>query len=319
MSSVRCAVKGCQSRRETSEGVFFHTLPASAARKRVWEKAIGCSSLPHSARVCSAHFLGSDYLPKYGHRRLVNRLRWTAVPSVDLPTNGDAVPTTNAPNSGTSSGASTETIAVKQPWRYCAVVGCAKPTQPMHRMPQTGELRRKWLKLIGLPKSETRIFLFVCQRHFAPDAYTRNPDLQKDMGFSARNYLRSDAMPSLSLPSEPNLEEVEEEMLPKITESAREAIDEVQCRAPLRQYGRRRPRGSVTTQTAYHQCTVGVQAFTLVVGKNVGVQACSFNLTVGTQTEVQPAAMCTVQNAASSSVRVHISSQLILKHVCQPR
>ncbi|XP_075731561.1 uncharacterized protein LOC119181252 isoform X1 [Rhipicephalus microplus] len=130
MSSVRCAVKGCQSRRETSEGVFFHTLPASAARKRVWEKAIGCSSLPHSARVCSAHFLGSDYLPKYGNRRLVNRLRWTAVPSVDLPTNGDA--------------------------------------------------------------------------------------------------------------------------------------------APLRQYGQRRPRGTVTTQTAFYQCTVGVQAFTLVVGRNVG-------------------------------------------------
>nr|XP_037288349.1 uncharacterized protein LOC119181252 [Rhipicephalus microplus] len=161
MSSVRCAVKGCQSRRETSEGVFFHTLPASAARKRVWEKAIGCSSLPHSARVCSAHFLGSDYLPKYGNRRLVNRLRWTAVPSVDLPTNGDA--------------------------------------------------------------------------------------------------------------------------------------------APLRQYGQRRPRGTVTTQTAFYQCTVGVQAFTLVVGRNVGVQVCSFNHTVGTQTEVQPAAMCTVQNAASSS------------------
>ncbi|KAL3199372.1 hypothetical protein MRX96_014018 [Rhipicephalus microplus] len=126
-------------------------------------------------------------------------------------------------------------------------------------------------------------------------------NLQKDMGFSARNYLRLDAMPSLSLPSEPNLEEVEEETLPKITASAREAIDEVQRQAPLRQYGRRRPRGSVTTQTAYHQCTVGVQAFTLVVGRNVGVQACSFNLTVGTQTEVQPAAMCTVQNAASSS------------------
>uniref|UniRef100_A0A131YHE8 THAP-type domain-containing protein n=1 Tax=Rhipicephalus appendiculatus TaxID=34631 RepID=A0A131YHE8_RHIAP len=91
MSSVRCAVKGCQRRREASEGVFFHTLPASAARKRVWEEAIGCSSLPYSARVCSAHFLDSDYLPQCGNRRLVNRLRWTAVPSVDLPTSGNVV------------------------------------------------------------------------------------------------------------------------------------------------------------------------------------------------------------------------------------
>ncbi|KAL1430765.1 hypothetical protein MTO96_002364 [Rhipicephalus appendiculatus] len=161
----------------------------------------------------------------------------------------EEVPTTPAADSSNSSDASTEASFVKQPWRYCAVVGCTKPTQPMHRMPQKDELRRKWLKLIGLPKSETRIFLFVCQRHFAPDAYTRNPDLQKDMGFTARYYLRSDAMPSLSLPSESNLEEVEEETSPKQTASACERVAEAQRRAPLRQYGRRHPRGTVTTQT----------------------------------------------------------------------
>ncbi|XP_049275104.1 uncharacterized protein LOC119404972 isoform X3 [Rhipicephalus sanguineus] len=300
MSSVCCAVKGCQRRRENSEGVYFHTLPPSAARKRVWEEAIGCSSLPYSARVCSAHFLDSDYLPQYGNRRLVNRLRWTAVPSVDLPACGDVVPTTSAADSGYSSDASTEASILKQPWRHCAVVGCTKPTQPMHRMPQKDELLCKWLKLIGLPKSETRTFLFVCQRHFAADAYTQNPDLQEDMGFTARYYLRSDAMPSLSLPSEPYIEE-EEETLMNQTTAASERVAEAPPRAPLRQYGRRRPRGTVTTQTAHYQCTVGVQASTLAMGRYFGVQACSFGISMGTQTEVQPAATCTIQNAASLS------------------
>ncbi|XP_037527640.1 uncharacterized protein LOC119404972 isoform X1 [Rhipicephalus sanguineus] len=193
-----------------------------------------------------------------------------------------------------------EASILKQPWRHCAVVGCTKPTQPMHRMPQKDELLCKWLKLIGLPKSETRTFLFVCQRHFAADAYTQNPDLQEDMGFTARYYLRSDAMPSLSLPSEPYIEE-EEETLMNQTTAASERVAEAPPRAPLRQYGRRRPRGTVTTQTAHYQCTVGVQASTLAMGRYFGVQACSFGISMGTQTEVQPAATCTIQNAASLS------------------
>ncbi|XP_037527642.1 zinc finger protein 821 isoform X4 [Rhipicephalus sanguineus] len=75
--------------------------------------------------------------------------------------------------------------------------------------------------------------------------------------------------------------------------------------ARLRQYIRRRRRSTVTAQIAFFQCTVGVEASTFAVGRNVGVQTCSFNMSVGTQTKAWRASTCTTQmseccNAASS-------------------
>ncbi|KAL1430766.1 hypothetical protein MTO96_002365 [Rhipicephalus appendiculatus] len=80
-------------------------------------------------------------------------------------------------------------------------------------------------------------------------------------------------------------------------------------RAQLRQYIRRRRRSTIATQTAPYQCTVGVDASTLAMGKNFGVQACSFSISVGTQTKAWHSATCTTQksqcNAASSLDQMH--------------
>lgn len=303
MPNVCCAVKGCQRRRETSEGVFFHTLPPSAARKRQWEKAIGCT-LPYSARVCSDHFLASDYLRHYGNQRPLHRLKCTAVPSVDLCICGDihAVkqeppqsPTTSAGESGDSFETLPKAEVTKKPRHHCVVVGCTKPTKPLHRMPQNLELRRMWLERIGLLESETRTFLFVCQRHFAADAYTLNPDLLKDMGFTTRYYLRADAVPSLFLPSDPK-QEAQQETL------QRQTTAETQPRAPLRQYGRLRPKGTVSTQTAPYQRTVRAQASPLAKGKDSGMQVdLDFGVSVGTQTDVLAVVTCTTQNTEQNA------------------
>lgn len=76
--------------------------------------------------------------------------------------------------------------------------------------------------------------------------------------------------------------------------------------APLRQYGRTRPRGTVTTQTPSYQRSVGEQASALTIGRNAGVQVDlkgGVSVSMGTQTEVLPAATCTIRrdegNAAS--------------------
>ncbi|XP_050023659.1 uncharacterized protein [Dermacentor andersoni] len=288
MPNVCCAVKGCQRHRESNEGVYFHTLPPSASRKRKWEKAIGCT-LPYSARVCSAHFLASDYLLHYGDQRPLHRLKWTAVPSVDLCIYEDVIhavkqeppqsPTTSAGESGESSGISPKAEIGKKSRHRCAVVGCTKPTKPLHRMPQNLELRRKWLEIIGLLESETRTFLFVCKRHFAADAYTLNPDLLQDMGFTTRYYLRADAVPSLFLPSD--LKQEAQQETPQSHSTA-----ETQPQAPLRQYGRIRPRGTMSTQTAPYQRTVRAQATPLAKGKDADMQAdLDFGVSAGTQTD----------------------------------
>ncbi|XP_065294002.1 uncharacterized protein [Dermacentor albipictus] len=289
MPNVCCAVKGCQHHRESNEGVYFHTLPPSASRKRKWEKAIGCT-LPYSARVCSAHFLASDYLLHYGSQRPLHRLKWTAVPSVDLCNLDEAIhavkqeppqsPTTSAGESGDRPEISSKADNDKKSRNRCSVVGCTKFTRPLHRMPQNLELRRKWLEIIGLLESETRNFLYVCKRHFAADAYTLNPDLLQDMGFTTRYYLRADAVPSLFLPSD--LKQEAQQETPQSHTTA-----ETQPQAPLRQYGRIRPKGTISTQTAPYQRTVRAQASPLAKGKDADMQV-DLDLGVssaGTQTD----------------------------------
>nr|XP_054918452.1 uncharacterized protein LOC126544181 isoform X1 [Dermacentor andersoni] len=80
MPSTRCAVDGCQHYSMSTTGISYHLLPVDENRKRLWEEATG-RSLPPYARVCSAHFCASDYLPlsMYHKRR---RLKRTAVPSL---------------------------------------------------------------------------------------------------------------------------------------------------------------------------------------------------------------------------------------------
>ncbi|XP_075528551.1 uncharacterized protein LOC142560382 isoform X1 [Dermacentor variabilis] len=199
-------------------------------------------------------------------------------------------PTTSAGESGYRPEISPKADIDKKSRHRCAVVGCTKPTKPLHRMPQNPELRRKWLEIIGLLESETRTFLFVCKRHFAADAYTLNPDLLQDMGFTTRYYLRADAVPSLFLPSD--LKQEAQQETPQSHTTA-----ETQPQAPLRQYGRIRPRGTMSTQTAPYQRTIRAQASPLAKGKDADMQAdLDFGISAGTQTDDLAVSTCTTQN-----------------------
>ncbi|XP_075530676.1 uncharacterized protein LOC142563880 isoform X2 [Dermacentor variabilis] len=80
MPSTRCAVDGCQHYSMSTTGISYHLLPVDANRKKLWEEATG-RSLPPYARVCSAHFCASDYLPLSKHYKR-RRLKRTAVPSL---------------------------------------------------------------------------------------------------------------------------------------------------------------------------------------------------------------------------------------------
>lgn len=83
----------------------------------------------------------------------------------------------------------------------CAVVGCVGSDKSNHVVPQQPELRKVWLQRIGLRTTDTRKFIYVCNRHFSTDAYNMNPQLMRAMGFSRRQQLRTDAVPTLHLPT----------------------------------------------------------------------------------------------------------------------
>lgn len=229
-------------------------------------------------------------------------------------------PTTSAGEFGDSSETLPKAEITKKPRHHCGVVGCTKPTKPLHRIPQNLELRRMWLERIGLLESETRTFLFVCQRHFAADAYTLNPDLLKDMGFTTRYYLRADAVPSLFLPSDPKQEALQETL-------QRQTTAETQSQAPLRQYRRLRPKGTMSTQTqtAPYQRTVRAQASPLPKGKDSGMQVdLDFGVSAGTQTDVLPVVTCTTQNteqkaASPSDQTCDCSCHRVCHCSCQKR
>ncbi|XP_077536519.1 uncharacterized protein LOC144148874 isoform X2 [Haemaphysalis longicornis] len=86
----------------------------------------------------------------------------------------------------------------------CSVVGCETSDKSNHVVPQQPELRKVWLQRIGLRTTDTRKFIYVCDRHFSPDAYSMNPQLMRAMGFSRKQQLRTDAVPTLHLPTPRN-------------------------------------------------------------------------------------------------------------------
>ena len=71
-----CAVPMCTSNSKTSPGLSFHGFPRDPVLKATWlrsirrDEASGCFQVNSSARVCSLHFLESDY---HGSGRQRNR------------------------------------------------------------------------------------------------------------------------------------------------------------------------------------------------------------------------------------------------------
>ena len=71
-----CAVPMCTSNSKTSPGLSFHGFPRDPVLKATWlrnirrDEASGCFQVNSSTRVCSLHFLESDY---HGSGRQRNR------------------------------------------------------------------------------------------------------------------------------------------------------------------------------------------------------------------------------------------------------
>ncbi|XP_037498596.1 uncharacterized protein LOC119372194 [Rhipicephalus sanguineus] len=94
MTGVKCAIKSCRRCASCASdiGVSFHSAPLNPVRRKQWNGAVGFT-LPINGRVCSDHFLVSDYLPfLYAKRpRVRRRLKSSAVPSVGLDKSGDTL------------------------------------------------------------------------------------------------------------------------------------------------------------------------------------------------------------------------------------
>lgn len=91
----------------------------------------------------------------------------------------------------------------KEGRKRCSIVGCGDSDRDRskHLVPQEPELRKIWLRLIGLTPSDARRYIYVCgRRHFANEAYSINPNLMQTMGFGRKQQLRFDAVPALHLP-----------------------------------------------------------------------------------------------------------------------
>ena len=83
-----CAIPGCSYVSQTEgEDKGFHIFPSDPVRKEKWLAAIraarGDNYSPCSgARLCSDHFLPTDYHPKKLNQKLKWNLRRDAIPSI---------------------------------------------------------------------------------------------------------------------------------------------------------------------------------------------------------------------------------------------
>ncbi|XP_077531438.1 uncharacterized protein LOC144143534 [Haemaphysalis longicornis] len=142
------------------------------------------------------------------------------------------------------------------PLRRCAVVGCKAregDTEVHHRVPADGELRKSWLRRMGLSVSDKRKCVHVCGRHFAADAYQRSPELLKSVGFVSRVLLKRNAVPTLHLPT------MQPDTVPSAVSSitSEESISSTQaCHCTCHCHLARRP---AATQTAAFQWAASTQ------------------------------------------------------------
>lgn len=100
--------------------------------------------------------------------------------------------------------------------RICCAVGCTNNSQTdgdlrFHGFPKDPETKKKWVAAVSRsdgespwsPSSSTKL----CSAHFTEDCYHQNLKLLREAGLSPkRARLRSDAVPTLSLPGSSAIE-----------------------------------------------------------------------------------------------------------------
>ncbi|XP_034554460.1 uncharacterized protein LOC117823130 [Notolabrus celidotus] len=81
--------------------------------------------------------------------------------------------------------------------RQCCVPGC-KSTFGLHSFPADVEIRRRWLRAVGLLDHAPVPRAGVCNRHFSRDCFSNL--MEVDMGFTKVTKLKHDAVPDVALP-----------------------------------------------------------------------------------------------------------------------
>jgi len=86
---ITCIVKGCENKPRKYTNLMFHRIPSNVDLGNQWLAVLGiCPTTPlykiNQYRVCEEHFAPEDYVEKmlYGPRKMVLRLKKTAVPSI---------------------------------------------------------------------------------------------------------------------------------------------------------------------------------------------------------------------------------------------
>lgn len=81
--------------------------------------------------------------------------------------------------------------------RKCSVFGC-RSSVGLHSFPQDLEIRRQWLRIIGLAENyELPARAGICNKHFASDSYANSMEIK--LGFAKMYRLKSEAVPTLAL------------------------------------------------------------------------------------------------------------------------
>lgn len=82
--------------------------------------------------------------------------------------------------------------------RFCSVVGCHN-TVGLYRFPLNEKLKRHWLRVIGLKEDcEIPTNAGVCKVHFTRESFANR--MEFELGFASRLLMKSEAVPTLSLP-----------------------------------------------------------------------------------------------------------------------
>ncbi|XP_008551853.1 uncharacterized protein LOC103574227 isoform X3 [Microplitis demolitor] len=97
-----CCVYGCKSKACRDDTVRFYTFPTANTdfikvknefgeeklidRREAWKKVLKMGNyISNSMRVCSRHFIKSDYIPSYNNNKSRCHLKKISVPSCNLP------------------------------------------------------------------------------------------------------------------------------------------------------------------------------------------------------------------------------------------
>ena len=88
MPGYKCSVKDCYSS-ELSDGITLHRFPNEGQELQKWIDFVGKPDFSPkvSSRICSLHFLDSEYT----HRNGKKIIKQNAIPSVYLDDDGDAM------------------------------------------------------------------------------------------------------------------------------------------------------------------------------------------------------------------------------------